>query len=68
MYVALNTLAYRLIDGFVALRNGSLRSERGQTFTEYAIIVATIAVGTVAAVGTLRNAVTDALADAANDI
>ena len=68
MYVALNTLAYRVVAGYVALRNGSLRSERGQTFTEYAIIVATIAVGTVAAVGTLRDAVTSALADAAQDI
>ena len=45
-----------------------LREEHGQTFTEYAIIVATIAVGTVAAVGTLRDAVTKALADAAQDI
>ena len=47
---------------------GSLRRQEGQTFTEYAIIVATIAVGTVAAVGFLRNAVTDALTSAANQI
>ena len=47
---------------------GSLRREDGQTFTEYAIIVATIAVGTVFAVGVLRNAVTTALTNAANDI
>ena len=46
----------------------SLRREEGQTFTEYAIIVATIAVGTVAAVGFLRDAVTNALTSAANDI
>ena len=44
----------------------SLRSEEGQTFTEYAIIVATIAVGTVLAVSFLRDAVTKALTDAAN--
>ena len=46
----------------------SLRREEGQTFTEYAIIVATIAVGTVLAVGFLRDAVTNALSDAANAI
>jgi len=45
-----------------------LSDEEGQTFTEYAIIVATIAVGVVAAVGTLRDAVTAALTKAANDI
>jgi Flp pilus assembly pilin Flp len=44
------------------------RREEGQTFTEYAIIVATIAVGTVAAVGFLRDAVTNALSAAANQI
>ena len=47
---------------------GSLRREEGQTFTEYAIIVATIAVGTVLAVDFLRTAVTKALTDAANAI
>jgi Flp pilus assembly pilin Flp len=46
----------------------SLRREEGQTFTEYAIIVATIAVGTVVAVGFLRDSVTNALSDAANAI
>ena len=51
----------------VAFGSG-LRREEGQTFTEYAIIVATIAVGVVAAVGTLRDAVTAALTKAANDI
>ena len=45
-----------------------LSDEEGQTFTEYAIIVATIAVGVVAAVGTLRSAVVAALTKAANDI
>jgi Flp pilus assembly pilin Flp len=45
-----------------------LSDEEGQTFTEYAIIVATIAVGVVAAVGTLRDAVTAALSKAAGDI
>ena len=47
---------------------GTLRREEGQTFTEYAIIVATIAVGVVAAVGTLRDAVITALSNAAADI
>jgi Flp pilus assembly pilin Flp len=47
---------------------GTLRREEGQTFTEYAIIVATIAIGTVAAVGFLRDAVTNALTNAANAI
>ena len=47
---------------------GALRREEGQTFTEYAIIVATIAVGVVAAVGTLRDAVITALSNAAADI
>jgi Flp pilus assembly pilin Flp len=51
----------------VALSSG-LRREEGQTFTEYAIIVATIAVGVVAAVGTLRSAVITALTNAAADI
>jgi Flp pilus assembly pilin Flp len=46
----------------------SLRREEGQTFAEYAIIVATITVGTVAAVKFLRDAVTNALSDAANAI
>ena len=44
------------------------RREEGQTFTEYAIIVATIAVGVVAAVGTLRDAVIAAITKAASDI
>ncbi len=46
----------------------TLRREEGQTFTEYAIIVATIAIGVVAAVGVLRDAVTNALSNAANAI
>jgi Flp pilus assembly pilin Flp len=44
------------------------REEKGQTFTEYAIIVGLIAVGVVAAVTTLRGAVITALTDAASDI
>ena len=62
---------YRLsVRMYFALRSpvASLRREEGQTFTEYAIIVATIAVGTVAAVGVLRDAVTNAITSAANDI
>ena len=62
---------YRLsVRMYLTLRSpvASLRREEGQTFTEYAIIVATIAVGTVAAVGFLRDAVTNALSDAANAI
>ena len=47
---------------------GALRRGEGQTFTEYAIIVAVITVGTVAAVGTLRDAVTSALSAAATAI
>ena len=64
---ALYSFSVRVI---LALRSpvASLRREEGQTFTEYAIIVATIAVGTVAAVGYLRNAVTNALSNAANAI
>ena len=46
----------------------ALRREEGQTFTEYAVIVAVITVGTVAAVGTLRDAVTSALTAVANGI
>ena len=46
----------------------SLRREEGQTFTEYAIIVAVITIGTVAAVGFLRDAITNALSAAANSI
>ena len=46
----------------------SARGDEGQTFTEYAIIVAVITVGTVAAVGTLRDAVTSALSAAATAI
>ena len=63
----LNSLVGRVI---LAVKSpvGSLRRQEGQTFTEYAIIVATIAVGTVAAVGFLRNAVTNALSSAANAI
>ena len=45
-----------------------MREQEGQTFTEYAIIVATIAVGTVLAVTGLRNAVITALGKAAGDI
>jgi Flp pilus assembly pilin Flp len=46
----------------------SLRREEGQTFTEYALIVAVITVGTIASVGYLRDAVTNALNEAANGI
>jgi Flp pilus assembly pilin Flp len=46
----------------------SVRGEEGQTFTEYAIIVAAITLGTVAAVGALRNAVITALTSVAGDI
>jgi Flp pilus assembly pilin Flp len=59
----LNGLFIRLTCALVTLRR-----EEGQTFTEYAIIVATIAVGVVAAVGTLRDAVTNALSSAASAI
>ena len=62
---------YRLsVRMYFALRSpvASLRREEGQTFTEYAIIVATIAVGTVAAVGYLRDKITTALSSAANAI
>jgi Flp pilus assembly pilin Flp len=45
-----------------------LRREEGQTFAEYAIIVATIVVGVVAAVTTLRTAVISALTTAAGQI
>jgi Flp pilus assembly pilin Flp len=47
---------------------GDLRREDGQTFAEYAIIVATIVVGVVAAVTTLRTAVITALTTAAGQI
>ncbi len=60
-----------LIYGFWARVTAAVMSakrEEGQTFTEYAIIVATIAIGVVAAVGFLRTAVTNALTAAANDI
>ena len=46
----------------------SVRREEGQTFTEYAIIVATMTVATVAAVGSLRNAVITAITTVAADI
>ena len=46
----------------------SARGDEGQTFTEYAIIVATITVGTVAAVGSLRDAVIAAITTVAADI
>ena len=46
----------------------SLRREEGQTFTEYAVIVGTIVVGVVAAVGVLRSAVISALSNAAAGI
>jgi Flp pilus assembly pilin Flp len=52
----------------VTVAFSGLRDVEGQTFTEYAIIVATIAVGVVAAVGTLRNAVITAISNAAGDI
>ena len=61
-------LYYRVLARVTAAVGSGLRRQEGQTFTEYAIIVATIAVGTVAAVGFLRNAVTNALTSAANDI
>jgi Flp pilus assembly pilin Flp len=64
---ALNSFFGRVI---LALRSpvASLRREEGQTFTEYALIVAVITVGTIAAIGGLRDAVTNALNDAANAI
>jgi Flp pilus assembly pilin Flp len=46
----------------------SVRGDEGQTFTEYAIIIAAITVGTVAAVGTLRDAVITAITGVANAI
>ncbi len=61
----------RLLCGFCARARvafEALRREEGQTFTEYAVIVAVITVGTVAAVGTLRDAVTSALTAVANGI
>ena len=59
---------YALYARLTAVALSGLRREEGQTFTEYAIIVATIAVGVVAAVGTLRSAVVSALSKAALDI
>jgi Flp pilus assembly pilin Flp len=44
------------------------REEKGQTFAEYAVIIGLIAVAVVAAVGTLRTSVVNALSDAAADI
>ena len=52
----------------LAVTLGTLRREDGQTFTEYAIIVATITIGVVAAVGTLRDAVITGLTNAATQI
>ena len=46
----------------------SVRGDEGQTFTEYAIIVATITVGVVAVVGSLRDAVITAITTVAADI
>jgi Flp pilus assembly pilin Flp len=59
---------YRLYARLTVALSGGLRRQEGQTFTEYAIIVAVIAVGVVAAVGYLRDKVIDALSKAANDI
>jgi Flp pilus assembly pilin Flp len=42
--------------------------ERGQTFTEYAIIVGAITLGVLLGVGTLRDAIIGALTKAAGDI
>jgi Flp pilus assembly pilin Flp len=47
---------------------GALRAEEGQTFAEYAIIVATIIIGVVTAVTALRTAVIGALTTAAGQI
>ena len=60
---ALYALYARVTGAFLALRD-----EEGQTFTEYAIIVATIIIGVVVAVGKLRDAVITALTGAAADI
>ena len=46
----------------------SLRREEGQTFTEYAIIVAVVAVALVAALTPLTDAITNALQAAADAI
>ena len=58
------------VRAMLALRSpvASLRREEGQTFTEYAIIVAVITVGTLAAIGFLRDKITTALSAAANAI
>jgi len=47
----------------VVARTG-LREERGQTFVEYSILVALIAVGVAAAVPALRDAITVAIGNA----
>ncbi len=46
----------------------SARGDEGQTFTEYALIIAVLTTGTVAAVGTLRGAVVSALTTVATDL
>jgi len=45
-----------------------LRSERGQTFTEYAIIIGAITLGILLGVQTLRDAIITALSNAAGNI
>ena len=59
---------YALYARLTAVALSGLRREEGQTFTEYAIIVATITVATVAAVGSLRDAVITAITTVAADI
>jgi Flp pilus assembly pilin Flp len=44
------------------------RSQEGQTFAEYAVIIGIIAVALVAAIGTLRTAVSNAITNAATAI
>jgi Flp pilus assembly pilin Flp len=61
----------RLCNSLLARLNTTLvsaRGDEGQTFTEYAIIVAAVTTGTVAAVGSLRNAVITALTTVAGNI
>ena len=46
----------------------SARTDRGQTFAEYAVIIGILAVAIIAAVGTLRDAVVGALTTVAADL
>ena len=54
--------------GRIQLALVSLRRDEGQTFTEYALILAVLATGVIASVGALRDALIDALTAAAGDI